>query len=344
MFSYDLPKERIAAWPVSLTRSRDESRLLHAVMRSEKDVKIQDRSFFELPGILKRGDLLVLNNSAVLARRYFCTRIGDDYNFELLLSRQIEVDTWEAVGKPLAKLKEGDVLKLSPHLTATSQGRTQCGRRVVLRLEHSDHPDAIERELDEAGVMPIPPYIRDGVGESKDRELYQTVYADKRGSIAAPTAGLHFTDLLLEKLERAGIDHCFLTLHVGTASLTPIREGSRVDKEQYLVSTGTWDKIQEAKKDGRRVVAVGTTAVRALESTAKLKEFDRFVETELFITPGFKFEVVDSLITNFHQPDSTHLQLVSAFLSPDCIEKIYQHGLGGEYRFLSYGDSMFLER
>ncbi len=358
VFVYELAPERIAQRPAGLTALRSSSRLLHARREQGAPVQIVDRFFADLPELLRDGDLLVLNNSRVLPCRFFAEVLRSGSQVEVLMVKRensvspTERLRFEAMCRPAKRLKAGDVLRLSERFDAVVEGRTADGRRVRLELNNTAAAlDTLWRE----GTMPIPPYIRKGHADESDREFYQTVFAQTPGSVAAPTAGLHFTEELLGALRARGIEQRFITLHVGPASFLSVESQELTSpammREAYCVPDETRRAIAAARCAGRRIVAVGTTTVRALESAARAEDFfstqmrdDFSAETELLIKPRYDFRVVDALITNFHQPGSTHLLLVAAFIGQENIARIYEHALAGEYRFLSYGDAMLLER
>jgi S-adenosylmethionine:tRNA ribosyltransferase-isomerase len=249
----------------------------------------------------------------------------------------------------MRKLRPGDALQLSERLRAEVLGRTESGERLLLRLSAvDDEHGRLEQIIEEDGSMPLPGYIRGGRAEARDREFYQTVFARERGSIAAPTAGLHFTSELLQELERKGVVLGFVTLHVGLASFQPVRdvESHQMPIERFSVPQETLRAIATAKSSGKRVIAVGTTTTRSLESWfhEAFESCGTWNETALFIRPGFEFRCVDMLITNFHQPETSHLLLVAAFFGETETSAVYRHALQGPYRFLSYGDAMLLER
>ncbi len=341
-YSYELPKARIADWPAAKAGSRDSAKLLVVDGSS-----LRDSVFSELPGFLRTGDLLVLNNTAVVPSRFFAPRVEDDKEFEILLLRSLSPDSdlWEAMGRPLAKLRPGDVLQLAPELRAVAGERCADGKRIQLKLQ-STSDEGLEDLLLDRGLMPIPPYIRGGRAEQSDRTFYQTVYSHVPGSIAAPTAGLHFTRELLVRLRDAGVEITEITHHVGAASFEAAESDPayRPDAESYLIPSASAGLFERAKREGGRIVCVGTTGCRALESFARdaNRRTDEYVSTDLFITPGHEFKLIDLLITNFHQPKSTHMHLVSAFAGADQIEAAYTHALKADYRFLSYGDAMLL--
>lgn len=348
-FDYDLPPERIAQRPAGFAGSRTDARLLH--YQASADV-LSDTTVARLPDLLRSGDLILLNDSRVLACRFFVsTRGGGEAELFFLERRWLDASRrfaeWDCLARPMKRFRNGDTLDLAEGLTAVVLGRTESGDRLRLRIDAT--AGEVEERLFAAGRMPIPPYIREGRADESDRDLYQTVVAAQAGSVAAPTAGLHFTERLLAELETHGIQHRTVTLHVGAASMQPVAdlECASAPTEQWSVSAETARAIETAKREGRRIVAVGTTVTRTLESMAAMGEsFEpgEIYETSLFIKPGFQFRVADVLMTNFHQPRTTHLLLVAAFIGEDVTFRLYRHALAGSYRFLSYGDSMLLER
>lgn len=363
---YSLPAEKIAQRPLAAGGApRSSSKLLHC-RRTVGSLEIADRSFWELPALLRPGDLLVLNNTKVLPNRFFASRPGKTEEIEIFLLKQLSagcsgfpVECWEALARPLRKLGAGDVINLSPSLRAEVLGRSEDQRRLRLKLFPASA--LAESKLSGSGLapliagealVPIPPYVRGGRSDDLDREFYQTVYAEEPGSIAAPTAGFHFTDALLEQLSRGGVSHVFITLHVGQASITLIADHDLDDfqmpKESYRIGVDAARLIGESRARSGRIVAVGTTTVRALESWAldrlASSAASAYCETDIFIRPGFDFKIVNAMITNFHQPGSTHLLMVAAFIGESAAASAYQHALCADYRFLSYGDAMLLER
>lgn len=347
---YELPKERIAQHPAVRSGERSDAQLLRA--RRGATLAIEDHLVRDLPRLLRRGDLIVLNDSRVRPSRFFLELPELGTKTEVLLLDGAG-NRWEALARPMRKFKEGMVFALSANIQARVIGRTAEGTRLILELQPLGG-EPLDLLIERDGAMPLPGYIRNGVADAEDRDFYQTVFAREIGSVAAPTAGLHFTLALLEELRGVGIEHCFLTLHVGLASFAPVRDvaAHQMTNERYEISPRCIEAIARTKARGGRVVVVGTTATRALESAALADEtlFEREPtevvsgSTELMIQPGFTFRVVDLLMTNFHQPFTTHLLLVAAFIGELEIEQIYQHALAGSYRFLSYGDSMLLER
>lgn len=305
-----------------------------------------DRVFAELPDILRAGDLLVINNSKVLPHRFIFEHRNSEMEV-LLLEEETEADHWLCLAKPMKRAKLGEDLALSEHILARVLGRDESGERLRLVLRTHNSTENLSGLILSEGQMPIPGYIRQGRADHTDAELYQTVYAKHAGSVAAPTAGLHFTAELFHTLKEKGVEVQELTLHVGPASFQPVRDfaNHEMPTEWYSISADVMAALERAKKEKRRIVCVGTTSARTLESAARdLPKPDEFVPTKLFITPGFEFKYVDVLMTNFHQPGTTHLLLVAAFIGEENTSRIYEHALASDYRFLSYGDTMLLER
>ncbi|MDD2943005.1 MAG: tRNA preQ1(34) S-adenosylmethionine ribosyltransferase-isomerase QueA [bacterium] len=351
-FEYDLPSSKIAQQPTAAGEQRADARLLHLSTTGEQSL-IRDRFFRELPSILRPGDLLVLNNSRVMHTRFFARLERTGAGVEVLLlgrlsTDEVESQRWSALAKPMRKLKAGDSLNLSPSLRAIVGERIDDGRRIVLDV-FTNSADDIHAIIEREGLVPIPPYIRQGVSDDEDRKNYQNVFADTAGSVAAPTAGLHFTKALLDELRLKGVLHTFITLHVGAASFLPLElqgsEQSPVLSEDYLISNDALEIIERTRVQGGRIIAVGTTTTRALESFAREAEpeADVWYSSRLFIAEPFDFKYVNALITNFHQPGTTHMHLVSAIAGETPLAQAYHHALGGDYMFLSYGDGMFIE-
>jgi len=315
-FHYDLPKDRIAQRPVY---PYDRAKLL-VVNRSGELI---EKVFYELDKLLTAKDLLVFNDTKVIKARYFGT-LESGAEVEIVLEKKLSDDRWIVFGSPMKKLKIGTMIIFSALMSAVVEDKTDS-RTVLIRFIGKD----------EVGTMPIPPYIRDGRGDELDIKDYQTIFAKEEGSIAAPTASLHFTEDLVNRLINKGIKHTFLTLHVGTSSIFPVED--KPGSERFLISDETIELVEKTKKQGGRVISVGTTTCRALESYGSKEG-----ETDLFITPGYKFKYVDSLITNFHQPGTTHLLLVEALIGSELLEKSYNYALENEFRFLSYGDGMII--
>ncbi len=329
-FDYDLPEERIAVRPLP---GRQDSRLL--VLDRESGT-LTHRKFLELPGLLGPGDLLVLNDTRVLPARLYGKK-PSGAEIEVLLEEKTGERTWKCIARGP---KQNLVVDFGKGLTGTlakSGGDTW-------QIEFSDD---VLSFLDSLGHMPLPPYIKRRADEG-DKETYQTVYAEREGAIAAPTAGLHFTEALLSEIERKGIGVARVTLHVGAGTFLPVKsekiEEHRIHSEWREVSPETADMVNDTRSRGGRVVAVGTTVLRSLESAAGEDGTVAPVSgrTDLFVYPGYKFRVTDALVTNFHMPRSTLLMLVSAFAGRELILKSYAAALGNGYRFLSYGDAMFI--
>ncbi len=347
-FDFELPESAIAQRPAE----RGRSRLLVVGGTAEA----RHRSIGDLPEILRPGDLLVVNDTRVLPARLFARRLPGGGKIELLLVEKLGPRTWDSLVKPARRERPGIEIELEGGLGAEVIATGEGGHR---RLRFATE---IEPHLERIGHMPLPPYIRRG-DEADDRESYQTVYARRPGAIAAPTAGLHFTPELLAEIEARGVERVAVTLHVGYGTFKPVSaervEDHRMDRERYHISRATADAIRRTRTGGGRVVAVGTTVVRTLESAALAalgetssaapEDADGTVppgaaSTELFITPGFRFRVVDALLTNFHLPRSTLLMLVSAFAGRERVLDAYREAVAHGYRFYSYGDAMFLER
>lgn len=335
-FNYDLPQELIAQVPI---KNRDESRLL---ILDRSTQTLEDKIFRDIIDYLEPGDCLVRNNTKVIPARLYGKK-DTGANVEFVLLKDIEGDIWEAMVRPGNKLHIGaKVIFGDGLLTAEILDTTEDGTRKV-KFTY----DGIFNEiLDQIGLMPLPPYIHESL---KDNDRYQTVYAKYEGSAAAPTAGLHFTPELLKKIEEKGIDIANVTLHVGIGTFRPVKETNIEDHhmhtEHYYIKQEDADKINKAKLAGKRVIAVGTTSCRTLETIADPKtgmvnacEGD----TGIYIYPGYKFKCIDGLITNFHLPESTLIMLVSAFAGKDYIMKAYKHAVDEKYKFFSFGDAMFI--
>jgi S-adenosylmethionine:tRNA ribosyltransferase-isomerase len=333
-FYYDLPEELIAQHPAE---PRDSSRLL--VYNRQED-KIEHRIFRDVTDYLKKGDVLVINNTKVLpARMYAHTTNGGVV--EVLLLKRIDKDTWEVLVKPGKKCQIGKSFTINEKLSFTVQGITDSGERII----KFDYQGVFEEILDQVGSMPLPPYIKEKL---KDKNRYQTVYAKTDGSSAAPTAGLHFTPELLQKIRDMGVEIVEVLLHVGLGTFRPVKEDIITDhkmhSEYYQVSQQAADAINKAKAEGRRIIAVGTTSVRTLESATGDDGIVRAESgnTQIFIYPPYKFKCVDALITNFHLPESTLIMLVAAMTGREKILSIYNEAVKEKYRFFSFGDATFI--
>lgn len=335
-FHYDLPRELIAQHP---SDQRSASRLL---VYNRAAHSIEDRVFSDILDYLRPSDVLVRNNTRVIPARLTGTRKETGGTMEFLLLRQNAPDEWECLCRPAKRAKPGLVYAITPELSATILYDTETDGGKQIRLNYTgDFYEILER----TGQIPLPPYITEHL---KDRERYQTVYAQKRGSVAAPTAGLHFTDELLAKIREKGISIVDILLHVGLGTFRPVSsenvEDHKMHSEYYEVSTDAAEAINRVRAHGGRIICVGTTSVRTLETVAD----DRGIvhpgsgETNIFIKPGYRFKAVDGLITNFHLPESTLLMLVSAFSSREEILSIYRHAIEEKYRFFSFGDAMFI--
>ncbi len=339
-FDYELPTELIAQEPLP---QRDASRML-IVDRAKQSWT--DSGFRELPQKFESGDLLVINNTRVFPARLIGRRAPSGGRVEILLVRELEPDLWEALVKPGRRLGKGDEVSFEgAHLTA--QIIDEPGKELRhIRLQASESLTSV---LDEFGEMPLPPYISRPAGSSAaDRERYQTLFAKARGAIAAPTAGLHFTPDVLDQIAARGARLAEITLHVGYGTFEPVRvddtEQHQVSAELYEIGSAAAEAINETKAQGGRVIAVGTTTTRALESAANELGFIDPIRgnAALTIVPGYKFRVVDALLTNFHLPRSSLLMLVSAFAGHQLILAAYRHAVASRYRFYSYGDCMLV--
>lgn len=377
-FNYELPEELIAQFPA---KKRDESRLM-VIHRDTGE--IEHRSFYDVVDYLKSGDCLVLNNSKVLPARIFGKKKGTGAAIEFLIVRRIEGDKWITMVRPGRRVKPGDTIIFSQDVCCDGDpqdnsnvcnnsdpqdnSNTCCdtdfpsgGKFEAEVLDYGEdgtrivefHYDGIFMErLEELGNMPLPPYIeRENVLEDRDR--YQTVYCNPVGSVAAPTAGLHFTEELLEKAKEKGVEIVFVTLHVGIGTFRPVKvddvEDHHMHFEEYVIDKESAEKINRAKRENRRVISVGTTSTRTLESAAVYDEKEKMWQLEsgekstgIFIYPGYEFKIIDSQITNFHLPKSTLLMLVSAFYDREKMIEAYEEAIKEKYRFFSYGDAMLI--
>jgi S-adenosylmethionine:tRNA ribosyltransferase-isomerase len=350
-FNFDLPPELIAQHP---TPRRDESRLL---VLHRTDGSLDHRQFGDLPGFFRAGDVLVLNNSRVIPARLGGTNARTGGHFEMLLLEENTRNDWWAMLRPAKRAPLGtQIVCQTRDGTATSIRATVVETNAAghRRLNFSGSND-IRGELDRLGEVPLPPYIQRHGRETEDQERYQTVFARADGSVAAPTAGLHFTPELLAQIQAQGVTVCFITLHIGPGTFAPVKAetltGHKMHEERFEVSEETARIVNEARTAGRRIIAVGTTAMRVLESVAGQnggKLVKNAGKTGIFIHPPFSFQIVDALLTNFHLPCSTLLMLVSAFAAPGeirgrkMIVDAYQEAILRRYRFFSYGDAMLL--
>lgn len=340
-FSFELPEALIARYPKA---QRTASRLMAL---DGNNGKIQDLQFTDILEQLSAGDLLVFNNTRVIPARMFGQKASGG-KVEVLVERVLDDERVLAHIRASKSPKPGNEIVLEGKVKATMVARHDALFELKIHSEQN-----VIQVLEEIGHMPLPPYI-DRPDEESDRERYQTVYNEKPGAVAAPTAGLHFDEQLLESIKAKGIDLAFVTLHVGAGTFQPVRVDEIADHVMHTeyaeVEQTVVDKINATKAKGGRVVAVGTTSVRSLESAAKAAEQQGkalsafYGDTDIFITPGYQFKVVDALVTNFHLSESTLLMLVSAFAGYDHIMAAYKHAVAQEYRFFSYGDAMFLTR
>ena len=346
-FDYELPEELIAQKP---QKDRDKCRLM--VLR-RSDNSIEHRHFFDILEYLKEGDCLLLNDSKVIPARLYGIKEGTGARVEFLLIKRIDGDIWETMVRPGKRLKPGDSVLFSDEegkkLRAEILDYGEDGTRIV-KMEY----DGILMErLEEIGSMPLPPYIS-RPSNDEDKDDYQTVYCHEEGSVAAPTAGLHFTTELLEKAREKGVKIAFVTLHVGIGTFRPVKcetiENHHMHFEEYSVSEETAEIVNETILSGGRVISVGTTSTRTAESAACFDEKSgKYLlkagsgSTDIFIYPGYEFKIIESLITNFHLPKSTLMMLVSALYDREHILKAYDEAVREKYRFFSYGDAMFIE-
>lgn len=332
-FDYDLPQELIAQHPME---PRDHSRLL---VVDKKTGEIEHKHFYDLVNYLKPGDVLVFNDTRVIPARLHGTKDTGAHVEVFLLTRRDATD-WEVLVRPGKKLQVGAKINFSDELSCEVIEHTDFGGRVV-RFEYDG---IFEEILDRLGETPLPPYI---TAPLEDKERYQTVYNRERGSAAAPTAGLHFTKELLQKIKDIGCEEVFVTLHVGLGTFRPVSEAKiedhKMHKEFYTVSQEAADAVNKAKAEGRRIIAVGTTAVRTLEAAGADGQLHAGSSwTNIFIYPGYKFRLVDDLVTNFHLPQSTLLMLVSTLSTREIMLQTYKKAVEEKYRFFSFGDAMFI--
>ena len=336
LFDFELSPELIAQSPAL---KRDESRLL--LINKDKHT-YEDKIFHDIIDYLKPGDVLVRNNTKVLPARIFGEKEDTHAHVEILLLHQIEGDTWECLAGNARAIKVGSII-----VFGNGKLKAKCleVKDEGIRIMEFIYDGIFLEILNEIGSMPLPPYIKK---QCEDNSRYQTVYAKILGSAAAPTAGFHFTNELLEKIKEKGIEILDITLHIGLGTFKPVKEQKVEDHvmhyEYFEMSKDVADKLNQAKKENRRIIAVGTTATRTLE--AIMQKYGKFVETKeetnIFIKPGYKFLAIDALITNFHLPKSTLIMLVSAFMGREFTLEVYHHAIEEKYRFFSFGDSMFI--
>ncbi|MBO6796989.1 tRNA preQ1(34) S-adenosylmethionine ribosyltransferase-isomerase QueA [Maricaulis sp.] len=345
-FDFELPEERIALRPA---RPRDAARLLHVAAGGA----LADKGVRDLPDLLQPGDLMVINDTRVIPAALEGIRParahggGGDVTLEVNLHKREAADAWRAFIRPAKRIREGDTVRFGA-LSAVVEAKSDGGD-TLLRFDQSGA--LLDEAIAATGAPPLPPYIarKRGVDE-QDNEDYQTLFAREEGSVAAPTAGLHFTEGLLQALRDRGVELVHVTLHVGAGTFLPVKVDDTDDHDMHsewcTISKAAAQQINQAKADGRRVIPVGTTALRTLESLAsepgKVEATSR--DTNIFITPGYEFRIADALMTNFHLPKSTLFMLVSAMSGLDVMQKAYAHAIAEEYRFYSYGDACLLER
>ena len=335
-FNYNLPKELIAQLPI---KDRDQSRLM---VLDRKNKTIEHKIFKDIIDYLEPGDCLVRNNTKVIPARLYGVKEETGANVEFLLLKRVDGDIWEVMVKPGRKLMPGVRVEFGNGLLkAEILEKFEDGNRKV-KFEYNGIFNEI---LNEIGLMPLPPYIHEKL---KEKDRYQTVYAKYEGSAAAPTAGLHFTDELFKKLQEKGVEVANVTLHVGIGTFRPVKveniEEHDMHSEHFYIKAEDAEKINKAKREGHRVIAVGTTSCRVLESIADENGYVKEVEgdTNIFIYPGYKFKCLDALITNFHLPESTLIMLVSALAGKDFIMQAYEEAVKEQYKFFSFGDAMFI--
>ncbi|MBU7445779.1 tRNA preQ1(34) S-adenosylmethionine ribosyltransferase-isomerase QueA [Lactiplantibacillus plantarum] len=336
-FDYDLPHELIAQTPI---KKRDSSRLLEL---DRQTGEMQDKHFYDIIDQLNPGDAVIMNNSRVMPARLYGVKPETGGHAEVLLLHNTEGDEWETLMKPAKRAKVGTVISFGDgKLTATVTAEKEDGIRMI-----EFHYDGIFMEiLESLGETPLPPYIKEKLD---DPDRYQTVYAKENGSAAAPTAGLHWTKELLQKVQDKGIKLVYLTLHVGLGTFRPVEEDNiddhKMHSEFYRLDEDAAKTLNEVRQNGGRIIATGTTSIRTLETIGS--KFDGEIKpdsgwTDIFIKPGYQWKVVDAFITNFHLPKSTLVMLVAAFTGRDMILKAYQHAIDEKYRFFSFGDAMFI--
>ncbi|MFW6030758.1 MAG: tRNA preQ1(34) S-adenosylmethionine ribosyltransferase-isomerase QueA [Halanaerobiales bacterium] len=335
-YDYNLPEELIAQEPA---KPRDNSRLL---IYNRKLDTVKHKRFRNIINHLNEGDVLVINSTKVLPARLFARKEKTEGKVEILLLKRVELDLWEILIKPAKKVKEGTELVFSEQLRGVIQKKKDEGKALI----NFQYQGVFENIIKKIGHMPLPHYIKK---ELKNNSDYQTIYAKKSGSSAAPTAGLHFTEELMDKLRKKGINILEVTLHVGLGTFRPVKENNiknhNMHSEFYSISKDVADKINAAKKRNKNIVAVGTTVIRTLESATNSNGEVIAGEnnTDIFIYPGYKFKTVDKLITNFHLPQSTLIMLVSAMIGIDKTMELYNLAVKQRYRFFSFGDAMFIE-
>ena len=341
-FDYELPEELIAQFPA---QKRDFSKLL---VLSKQTGQLEHKHFYDVVDYFDENDVLVLNNTRVIPARLYAQK-STGANIEIFLLKEVKAQHWEVLLRPAKRVKPDDVLKISDELSAQLIEKYEDGKALVKLLYEGN----IFEILDRVGKIPLPPYIERKMSDDElaklDYERYQTVYAKNKGSVAAPTAGLHFTEEIIEKLKSKGVQICYVTLNVGLGTFKPVNteniEDHKMDNEVFEITQEAADIISNGMKNGKRIVAVGKTSTRTLETTfQKYGEIKAVKDSsEMFIYPGYEFKVVDALITNFHLPKSTLIMLVSALAGKDTIFNAYKEAIAQKYRFYSYGDCMLIK-
>ncbi|MBR4693273.1 MAG: tRNA preQ1(34) S-adenosylmethionine ribosyltransferase-isomerase QueA [Bacilli bacterium] len=336
-FDYDLPEELIAQTPL---KQRDSSRLL---VLDKETGEVEHKHFYDIIDYLEEGDTLVLNDSKVLPARLIGVKEETNAVIEILLLKNLEKDNWECLVKPARRIKVGTIVSFGE-----GKLKARCIKELDEGLRHFEliYNGILMEILDELGTMPLPPYIHEKL---EDQSRYQTVYAKEVGSAAAPTAGLHFTKELLKKIEDKGVNIAYVTLHVGLGTFRPVSvervEDHEMHKEFYTMTKEVADLLNKTKKNGKRIIAVGTTSTRTLETIAS--KYNEFREcsgwTDIFIYPGYKWKAINCLITNFHLPKSTLVMLVSSLAGREHILNAYKIAIENKYRFFSFGDAMFIK-
>lgn len=353
IFTFDLPESHIANEPAN---PRDSSKLLHIISKNHQEtpvfaldkhtVTLTDSTTGELDTLLRPTDILVFNDTKVIPARLYGMR--GQAHIEITLFKQLNLSDWETLIKNSRRLKQGDIISLSDDFYATVLHKMDTGP-VVLHFNKSGAE--LMAALHTVGTMPLPPYIKRLMGgKESDKADYQTIYAKHEGAVAAPTAGLHFTDTLFNKLDKKGIERVFVTLHVGGGTFLPVKvddtDNHKMHAEFGIITQQVADKLNQAKAEGKRIISVGTTSLRLLESAADengiLHPFEG--ETSIFITPGYRFKFIDAMFTNFHLSGSTLFMLVCAFAGIDAMKTAYDYAIRNHYRFFSYGDACFIER
>lgn len=336
-FYYDLPEELIAQHPL---KNREESRLL---ILDKDNGEIDHKQFKDIIGYLNKGDCLVLNDTRVIPARLFGNRLGKKENIEILLLKRMEDNMWEALAKPGKKARIGKKIEFGEGIL---KGEVLDINEEGTRMIRFEYEGIFEELLDQLGEMPLPPYITETL---TDKERYQTVYSKHSGSAAAPTAGLHFTNGLMEEIKARGVNIAYITLHVGLGTFRPVKVDNVLDhhmhSEYYEISEETASLINKSKISGGKIISVGTTSTRTLETVADERGMISAGTgwTDIFIYPGYKFRVVDNLITNFHLPESTLLMLISALSTKNIIFNAYRVAIEEKYRFFSFGDAMLIK-